>query len=180
MPQLGINAIDSMRSFLNELERFKIPGTNKLLGKASISVNKISGGTASNIVPDLCSPQIDIRTVPGQNIKNIIADLNKIITKLSGKNPNFSAELKIVRCAGSLQTDEKCQFVKTIKQTLNIEGKAVAFTTDAPYLTIFKKPIVVFGPGSPGLCHKPNEHIKIEALESGIDYYKKIFAGFLQ
>ena len=131
MPQLGINAINSMRTFLDELEKYKIPGTNKLLGKASMSLNKISGGTASNIVPDLCSAQIDIRTIPGQKIKNIIADLNKIIVKLVKRNPAFTAELKIVRQAGSLQTDEKSPFVKAIRQTLNVEPKAVAFTTDA-------------------------------------------------
>ncbi len=180
MPQMGINAIDAMRKFLNELENFKIPGTNKLLGKASLSVNKIIGGTASNIVPDICSTQIDIRTIPGQKIKNIIADLNKLIGKLAKKNPNFNAELKIVRSAGSLQTDDKSLFVKTIKQTLNIESKAVAFTTDAPYLTAYKKPIVIFGPGSPGLCHKPNEHIKIKDMQNGVKFYKKIFAELLQ
>jgi succinyl-diaminopimelate desuccinylase len=180
MPQLGINAIDAMRKFLNELEKFKIPGINKQLGKASLSVNKIAGGTASNIVPDLCSTQIDIRTVPGQQIKNIIADLNKVIAKLAKKNSNFNAEIKIIRHAGSLQTDEKSPFVKAIKHTLNIEAKAVAFTTDAPYLTIYNKPIVVFGPGSPGLCHKPNEHIKIKDMENGVEHYKKIFVSLLK
>ncbi len=180
MPQLGINAIDSMRNFLNELEKFKIPGINKQLGKASLSVNKIIGGTASNIVPDLCSTQIDIRTIPGQNIKNIIGSLYKVIEKLAKKNPDFNAELKIVRHAGSLQTDTKSPFVKAIKQTLDIEAKAVAFTTDAPYLTIYNKPIVVFGPGSPSLCHKPNEHIKIKDMENGVNYYKKIFANLLK
>ncbi|MEN6387102.1 MAG: M20 family metallopeptidase [Phycisphaerales bacterium] len=179
MPQLGINAIDSMRIFLNELTKFKIPGINKQLGKASLSVNKICGGSASNIVPDSCSTQIDIRTIPGQEIKNIIADINKIIVRLGKKNPNFQAELEVIRHAGSLQTDEKSMFVKEIKKVLDIEAKAVAFTTDAPYLTVFNKPIVIFGPGSPGLCHKQNEHIKFKDMVNGVKYYKKIFANFL-
>jgi succinyl-diaminopimelate desuccinylase len=179
MPQLGINAIDAMRAFLNELTKFKIPGINKQLGKASLSVNKILGGSASNIVPDSCSTQIDIRTIPGQDVRKIIADLDKLIAKLAKKNPNFDAELNIIRQAGSLQTNDKSPFVMGLKKILNIESKAVAFTTDAPYLTGFNKPIVIFGPGSPGLCHKPNEHIIIKDMENGVKYYCNIFKHFL-
>ena len=179
MPQLGINAIDSMKIFLNNLENFKIPGVNKLLGKASISVNKIIGGSASNIVPDLCSVQIDIRTIPGQKTSSVVAGINKILTRLSKQNPRFQAELKILRDSGSLQTDEKCEFVKRSKQILNKNLTVVPFTTDAPYLTVFKSPIVIFGPGKPQLCHKPGEYIEIKDLKKAVEFYKKIILHFL-
>ncbi len=180
MPQLGINAIDSMRMFLNELENFKIRGCSRLLGKASLSVNRITGGTASNIVPDECSTQIDIRIVPGQNIKNIIRDLNKIIQKISKKDPEFQAEIKILRQACALETDVKSKFVQQLRSILKTEPTAVPFTTDAPYLTYLNKPIVIFGPGEPGLCHKQNEHIKIKELKNAREYYIHILKHFSQ
>jgi succinyl-diaminopimelate desuccinylase len=179
MPQLGINAIDSMRMFLNKLENFKISGVNKLLGKTSISVNKISGGSAGNIVPDSCSVQIDIRTIPGQKTSRIVDDINKIIARLSKQNPRFKAELKVLRDSGSLQTDEKCEFVKRSKQILNKYLTAVPFTTDAPYLTVFKSPIIIFGPGKPQLCHKSGEYIEIKDLKKAVEFYKKIILHFL-
>ncbi|PKL44949.1 MAG: hypothetical protein CVV39_08155 [Planctomycetes bacterium HGW-Planctomycetes-1] len=179
MPQLGINAIDSMRLFLNELANYKIPGTNKLLGKASISVNKIIGGKAGNIVPDFCSAQIDIRTIPGQNTKQIVAGINKILTRLSKQNPNFKAELKVIRDSGSLQTDENCKFVKQTERLLRKEPKAVPFTTDAPFLSSLKAPIIIFGPGRPQLCHKPNEHIAIKDLKKAVEFCKKLILHFL-
>jgi succinyl-diaminopimelate desuccinylase len=179
MPQLGINAIDSMKMFLNKLENFKIPGVNKLLGKASISVNKIIGGSAANIVPDLCSVQIDIRTIPGQKTSWIVGEINKILARLSKQNPRFQADLKVLRDSGSLQTDEKCEFVKRSKQILNKHLTAVPFTTDAPYLTVFKSPIVIFGPGKPQLCHKPGEYIDIKDLKKAVELYKKIILHFL-
>jgi len=179
MPQLGINAINSMRMFLDELDNFKISGTNKLLGKASLSVNKISGGTASNIVPDFCSSQMDIRTIPGQDIKKIIGDINKILAKLSKTHKGFQAELNVVRRADSLETNTKSVFVRQLSHLLKTPPKPVPFTTDAPYLTVFKTPIVVFGPGEPGLCHKPNEHIKIKDLNKGMELYKKIIQQLL-
>ncbi|MBU1260810.1 MAG: M20 family metallopeptidase [Planctomycetes bacterium] len=179
MPQLGINAIDSMRLFLSELADYKIPGTNKLLGKASISVNKIIGGKAGNIVPDSCSAQIDIRTIPSQNAKQIVAGINKILTRLSKRNPRFRAELKVLRDSGSLQTDEKCRFVKHTKQLLKKTSRAVPFTTDAPFLTSLKAPIVIFGPGKPQMCHKPDEHIEIKDLKKAVEFYKKMILHFL-
>jgi succinyl-diaminopimelate desuccinylase len=179
MPQLGINAIDSMKMFLNELEKFKIPGVNKLLGKASISINKIIGGSAANIVPDFCSVQIDIRTIPGQKTSWIVGEINKILARLSKQNPRFQADLKVLRDSGSLQTDEKCEFVKRSKQILNKHLMAVPFTTDAPYLTVFKSPIVIFGPGKPQLCHKSGEYIDIKDLKKAVELYKKIILHFL-
>ncbi|HBG28900.1 MAG: hypothetical protein A2Y10_16665 [Planctomycetes bacterium GWF2_41_51] len=179
MPHLGINAIDSMRIFLNELAKFKIPGTNKLLGKASLSVNKINGGAASNIVPELCSTEIDIRTVPGQDIKSIVEGINEIIDRLAKINPNFQAQLQILRQAGSLQTDTKSKFVKQLTNILKTQPKPVPFTTDAPFLSALNIPIVIFGPGLPGLCHKPNEHIKIKDLKNGVEHYKRIFKHLL-
>jgi len=177
MPQLGINAIDSMRIFLNELADYKIIAPrNKLLGRTTLSVNKITGGCAANIIPDSCSVCIDIRTLPRQNHKQIIKDINKIFARI----PRFSADLNVLRDSGALQTDENCGFVKHLKQLLKIKNlKTVPFTTDAPFLTILKAPIVIFGPGNPKLCHKRNEYVEIKDLRKGIDLYKRIILHFL-
>ncbi|MDP2932769.1 MAG: M20/M25/M40 family metallo-hydrolase, partial [bacterium] len=174
MPHLGINAIDSMRMFLNKLSNFKIKGSNKLLGKASLSVNKIIGGSASNIVPDFCSTTIDIRTVPGQKHNLITKEINKIIAKSS-----VEADLKVLRDCPSLQTNTQSDFVKQLNQLLKVKPKPVPFTTDAPYLTTLKAPIVIFGPGKPQLCHKPNEYIEIKDLKKAVELYKKIILHFL-
>ncbi|MGA2915934.1 MAG: M20 family metallopeptidase [Sedimentisphaerales bacterium] len=181
MPQLGINAINSMRVFLNELSKYKIIShTNKLLGKTTLSVNKITGGSAANIIPDSCSVCIDVRTLPGQNHKQLIGDINKIFVRLSKIHPHFNAELKVLRDSGALQTDETSGFVKQLKPLLKIKNsETVPFTTDAPYLTVLNTPIVILGPGSPKLCHKRNEYVEIKDLRKGIDLYKKIILHFL-
>ncbi|MHC4629157.1 MAG: M20 family metallopeptidase, partial [Planctomycetota bacterium] len=55
-PQLGVNAINSMRLVLNELEGYEIPvEPHELLGECSMSINTIAGGKAPNVVPDKCS-----------------------------------------------------------------------------------------------------------------------------
>ena len=180
-PQLGVNAISSMMSVLNELENFKIRfEPHELLGDCSMSINTITGGQAMNVVPDKCDLGIDIRTVPGQNYQDVINDLQNIFAKLKQNNPQFKAEVSVVRQVGALETDNQCDFVKDFCSVTGInKTTAVGFTTDGPNFASLGLPVVVFGPGKPHLAHKPDEYIDISDLEKGVEYYKNIILKFL-
>ena len=180
-PELGINAIASMKALLDELDNYKIRvEPHKLLGGCSMSVNTIAGGKAINVVPDECSVGMDIRTLPGQNCQDIISDFEKIFAKLKQKNPQFEAEVCVVREVGALETDPHCDFVKDFCSAVGIsENKAVGFTTDGPHFAPLGVPVVIFGPGKSEVCHKPDEYIDIADVEKAVEYYKHIILRFL-
>ena len=180
-PQLGVNAIASMKSVLGELENYKIRfKPHKLLGGCSMSINTITGGKEINVVPDICSIGIDIRTLPKQNHQDITEDLEKIFAELNRKNPQFEAEVSIVRAVEALETDSNCRFVRDFCSAVKIdETKAVGFTTDGPFFAALGAPVVVFGPGKSSLCHKPDEYISIADVEKAAEYYKYIITKFL-
>jgi succinyl-diaminopimelate desuccinylase len=175
-PQLGVNAIGSMRLILNELENYEIKTEpHKLLGTCSMSINTIAGGKTMNVVPDKCSIGIDIRTLPGQNHDEIIIDLQEIFAKLKTENEHFDADVSVLRQVQPLETDSNGEFVKTVCAAVGInETKAVGYTTDGPYFASLGSPVVIFGPGKPHLCHKPDEYIDISDLEKGVEHYKNI------
>jgi len=189
MPHLGVNAIASMRLILDELENYPrvfLSKTragaepHKLLGKCSISINTISGGKTLNVVPDKCSIGIDIRTLPAQNHRDIVADLEKILVKIKSENPQFDAGVAVLREVEPLETDCHCDFVKEFCSCLEIgETKAVGFTSDAPYFASLGIPVVIFGPGKPHLCHKPDEYIDISDVEKAAENYENIILRFL-
>jgi succinyl-diaminopimelate desuccinylase len=180
-PQLGVNAIASMKSILNELDNFKIRfEPHELLGECSMSVNTITGGKAMNIVPDKCDTGIDIRTVPGQNHQDIIDDVQKIFAKLKQKNSEFEAAVSVIRQVGALETDSRCDFVRDFCSAAGInETTAVGFTTDGPFFASLGAPVIIFGPGKPHLAHKPDEYIDISDLKIAVEYYKNIILKFL-
>jgi succinyl-diaminopimelate desuccinylase len=180
-PELGVNAINSMRSFLNELEEHHFVGEfHEMLGRCSISINTIAAGNELNVVPDRCTAAIDIRTVPGQNHRYIIAEIEKIFAKLRANNPEFEAEVRMLRQSQPLETDRHCTFVKDFCFCLGTqETKSVGFTTDGPSFVCLGAPIVIFGPGKPEICHKPDEYIEIDDVEKAVDYYKKLILQFL-
>ena len=180
-PQLGLNAITLINQLLNELDSYKIPHTaDPLLGNCTFSVNQIAGGKATNIIPDSCSINIDIRTLPSQNHRSIIGDLEKIFKKLKSANPDFNAKAEIIRSVPALQTDPQSIFVRTFCKAVSTENTiAVGFTTDAPFLTSLACPILIFGPGKPNLAHKPNEYIETDDLQKALENYKKIIMTLL-
>ncbi|NQT00949.1 MAG: M20 family metallopeptidase [Planctomycetes bacterium] len=180
-PQLGVNAINSMRLVLDELENYEIPAEpHKLLDECSMSINTIKAGKALNVVPDKCSIGVDIRTLPEQNHQDIISDLETIFAKLKSGNPQFDAEVGVIRHVQPLETDCGCDFVKEFCSAVGInETVAVGFTTDGPYFTSLDAPVLIFGPGKPQLCHKPNEYIELNDMEKAVEHYKNIILKFL-
>ncbi|MBN2181847.1 MAG: M20 family metallopeptidase [Sedimentisphaerales bacterium] len=180
-PQLGVNAITSMRQFLNELDKYDITAkSHELLGNCSMSVNTISGGKTLNVVPDKCSVGIDIRTVPGVEHQDIFADIERILEKLKSENSQFEAEVSVVRQVQSMETQRDCDFVRELCSSLGTDQThAVGFTTDGPHFASLGVPVVIFGPGKPHLCHKPDEYIEIADLEEAVEYYQKIIVHLL-
>lgn len=180
-PELGVNAINSMRLVLNELEHYKIPaGPHELLGGCSMSVNTIAGGKALNVVPDRCTIRIDIRTLPGQDNQQVVGDFKAILARLKSDDPQFDAEVSVIRTMNALETDRECDFVKDFCSCVGAEEtKPIGFTTDGPHFVSFGAPVLIFGPGKPHLCHKPDEYIDIEDVEKAAEHYQNIIVRFL-
>jgi len=176
MPQLGINAILKMNTLLNRLQDWRIPHTpHPLLGGCSVSINRITGGSATNIVPDNCVIELDIRTLPGQDHAAIIDNLQGLCDDLGKSDPDFKTQISIIRAVKAMETDAEAPFVKAVCHATGItETKTAGFTTDGPYFEKLNAPVLIFGPGDGSLCHKPDEYIEIEAIEQARRMYEKI------
>jgi succinyl-diaminopimelate desuccinylase len=181
MPERGVNAIMHMKRVLDELERYRIPcRPHPLLGPCSISVNKINGGAAMNIVPDRCTLGIDIRTLPGQNEDVIRTDIERLLARLKTSTPQFEAELSVGRVAHAMETDPECEFVKCFCLAVDVDmTNVVGFTTDAPHLVPLGAPILIYGPGRPDLCHQTDEYIDTAELEAAAANFRNAILHFL-
>jgi succinyl-diaminopimelate desuccinylase len=181
VPHLGINAISAMTIVQNRLEGLQLPHIrHPRLGGCSMSINEIHGGNATNVVADECMIKIDIRTVPGQSHREIIAEFQNILDELKTTVENFDAELAAVRSVEAMETSDSCEFIKAFCEVTGIaETTVVGFGTDGPFFKALNAPVVIFGPGRPDVCHKPDEYIDLADLEAAKEYYKNIILGFL-
>jgi acetylornithine deacetylase/succinyl-diaminopimelate desuccinylase-like protein len=176
-PHLGKNAVHEMAhvvdvletDYATQLRRRKHP----LLGRGTVNVGKISGGTQPNIVPDRCTIAIDRRTLPGETEAGVRREIAALLRakKLTAKI--FNTKLAP---ALALETDAKLPLVR---QFLRCAGQTrpagVDYFCDAAVLAAGGIPSVVFGPGDIAQAHTADEWISLTQLERGKDLLVRFF-----
>ncbi|AQQ08860.1 Acetylornithine deacetylase [Sedimentisphaera cyanobacteriorum] len=172
IPHEGENAVVKMAEAVGRLSGIKFAEqTHPLLGGSTISINKINGGSAANVVPDECRIWADIRLLPGQSRDSAMEEISRLLEGIS-----FKTETE--RYVDAFETDSDDDFVKDLEQLAQCKPQPIFFTTDAPYLKQLSESIAVIGPGRPDMCHKPDESITEEELNKGREFYKKALDYF--
>jgi succinyl-diaminopimelate desuccinylase len=181
MPEKGVNAIYKMSKVLTLLERyrFKVP-THAMLGDPTISVGSIKGGTKPNVIPDRCESEIDVRYLPSQSHKDVMAELKKQIEGLKREDHQIEAELELIRYRTSVEIKKEEPVVTLIADALRKviqkepQYKGMPSPGDSEYLVRAGVPSVMFGPGTEELCHVDNEWISVDDLVTGVKIYALI------
>jgi len=189
-PQLGVNAIDHMLYFL-EMFRKKINlsrYSDSILGVSTASLNVLQGGNATNVVPDHCVAELDIRTVPTLDHTRFIEELQELGKKVSKKMDNFHIKMEITNDLPALQTDFTDPFVQLASKTITyITGKeqketgSPGFTDGSRFIMAKKKfPVIILGPGTGEMAHQPDEYVIIKDYQDSISIYEYIAREFLK
>ena len=166
-PQLGDNAIykmaDVIRCIRDEIAPMLEKVRDPVLGSPTISVGVCSGGSKTNIVPDLCTAEIDIRTIPGDDglLESIASKLNKICSDLE-----VSAwEAK------PLYTDPEHPLIRALEKT-GSRCVGAPWFCDAAVFAEAGISAVAAGPGTIAQAHTKDEWISIDDLQRGVDFYR--------
>ena len=108
MPHEGINAIERALKIIPQLHDFLGDEINNILGKSTLNVGRISGGTAINIVPDHAILDLDYRLIPEQNHQRLKMLLNTL------PQPDFSIKLEILKDLPALLSDPNHIFIQNL------------------------------------------------------------------
>ena len=187
----GVNAINyaaKLMIYISELDKEKsIAGPfdyDYEIPYTTLHNGIISGGTVTNIVPDSCKFEFEIRYLANDDPKELISKIKnyakeKLIPNMQkiSKDTNIYFEEKISYPGLLIESDAK--LVKFIKKLLKNENhKKVVFGTEGG---LFQKklnlPTVVCGPGNINQAHKVNEYITIEQLEKGGIFLDSLIAS---
>lgn len=187
MPDLGRNAVMMMVAFLAEFDKLEIPfSVHPMLGGFSKSVNTITGGVKTNVVPDYCAVTVDMRTVPGQDHSQIVKQVEELFVQMQAKMPDFKASLKVVNDRPPVTTAaDDPAVIKFNAAIAEVTGqpavpKGVRYYTDAAALVpVLNIPMIICGPGHAGLAHQPNEYVDIDLLVQAVKIYTLATLKFL-
>ncbi len=175
MPEEGENAIYKAAKAISQLESFSFAGvSHPILGRPTLSVGTISGGSKINIVPDKATIEIDIRIVPPQTGDQIMADLQSLL--------GGGVELTCTLNASAVASDPADQWIQDIFSLLdvpvtdsnNLRG-ATYFTDGSALAAAYgNPPTILLGPGEPEMCHKTDEYCYTAKIEEAAVMYLSI------
>lgn len=187
-PSLGDNAIYQMADLLHllrtELEPRLADRTHPLVGSATWSVGKISGGASVNIVPEVCTVEIDRRLLPGETGKGALAEFDAAVAAIQQSNP----DIKVRRDepfgdVSGLDTPASADIVRALELACGrVRGESklvgVAYGTNASKFADAGITCVVFGPGDVSQAHTADEYVSIEQVITAARIYEAAVRAF--
>lgn len=161
-PEKGINAIMVAAKALADVKRY-----GRIDEETTANIGIISGGAATNIVPDLVTIQGDARSRNNEKLSAIRDEILNTITDSVEKNGG-KAVVNIEHKYSSFLVDENSKVVELAKKACAIHGfePNVGLTgggSDANFINVYGVPCVILGTGMSNV-HTVNEYLKEEDL----------------
>jgi len=170
-PWLGENAVLNAIDVFRSIESLPFARhSSELFDRPSINLGRIVGGDALNKVPDRCVIDVDIRYLPDQDPKEILAQVREI----SG------AEVQALLTRPPATVDRDSAYVRALRSsaTEHHDGEPMSVgrdgASDAVSFLRVGVPAVEFGPVGAG-HHGPAEWVSVSSLE----VYRQALESFL-
>ena len=174
MPHLGVNAIYKAARALSRLEAFDfgVPA-HPVMGKPTLNVGTIAGGSSVNAVADAADIGVDIRTVPGMD-HSLLLDC---IQQLMGE-----ADLDVFSNLGPVWTEPDEAWVRRVFEICKphvdepLQARTAPYMTDAAnLLKVYSgAPTVVLGPGEAAMAHQTDEYCSMERIRQSVSIYEAL------
>lgn len=177
MTHRGANAIDAaarvvakIRETADEIAARSSRDTGYYPPYTTLQTTRISGGTATNIIPNYCCFEFEVRTLPNDQAEPILASVRQfaereIVPKLHARDIEGRIEWETAFSYPGLETESSSVAAQLIARAA---GKSplekVSYGTEAGLFHNAGIPTVVCGPGSIEQAHRPDEYLAVEQL----------------
>ena len=188
-PELGVNAILSaarLLQLLDERDRELRTRSHALVGKASLTVTRITGGIADNVVPDNCEIVLDQRLLPGEEFAKTLDELRALLARAK-RDYGVEAELVSVHSiAGPTETALDQPIVREAVAASSRHGVTspqpggLTGGCDLVHFHSAGAVGIVLGPGSLDVVHQPNEWVPKNDLTQAALIYRDIALAMLR
>jgi len=183
VPEKGANAALAAARLALEIERelgVRLASrSHPLLGKGTVCVGKISGGTRPNIVPDHCEVEIDCRTLPGEG--DLLAEVERITERVCAEVRGVSATVVLMEECSivphvPLETPPSSPVARAAADALAALGLdptpvGLSYWTDGAHLAATGTETIILGPGDIALAHGPDDAVPISELAHTAQLY---------
>jgi len=172
---LGVDAITHAALIIAELDRMQTRSmsrhTHPLLGRGSLHASLISGGSGISTYPELCTVEIERRTLPGETERTFLDELASVTAMVRNTHPDLDVDITITtsQLASDVSRDapvmtEMLDALRHERLPLRVEG--LSAWTDAALLNEAGIPAICFGPGDIALAHSATEYLPLAELDA--------------
>ncbi len=164
---VAADLIDGIRATQQQLaqegaqdDAYEVPYT-------TLHVGKIAGGKALNIVPNECVVDFEIRHLADEAPQDLVEAVEAHVHEHHPKSVSW-LNIEAVNQYPGLNTPTTIDAVRFLQACLpeNTPLGKIAFGTEGGLFTqTFASPVLVCGPGSIDVAHKPNEYVALSQLD---------------
>lgn len=146
---------------------------------STLSIGTIEGGTATNIVPNLCEFTFDYRNLPSMGTQDILPVIEQRITEINQQMQQVDSQtgIKIEQLESvPAMTDTESEALQQLIAGL-VQSSArhkVAYATEGGQFTNAGIATVICGPGSIEQAHKADEYVDLAQLAECDDLLQKL------
>lgn len=176
--EVGVDAILDAGLVLDELaalERDALPARrHPLLGRPSLHVATIEGGTGWSTYPDRCVIRVERRTLPTENADEPLAEVLAAIARAQKRRRSLAADARLVLSQAPSEVASNAPIVAALSAALRERKEPATIGgmtawTDAALLNEAGIPAICFGPGDIALAHAAEEWIDTGEIERATD-----------
>jgi len=162
----GENAIMKAIEDINWFSTFQFPKKSQWLGPIKMTVTGINAGIQHNVIPDVCTYMVDIRTTDAYSHKQIIETITG----------NISAEIE--RCSNNLNPSALPQDHILIQKAEELGIKTFASPTLSDQAVI-PAPSIKIGPGLSERSHTADEFVYFSEINDGVEGYVRLLGSLV-
>ena len=162
----GENAIYKALDDIQWFREYRFSKESPLLGPVKMSVTQVNAGTQHNVVPDLCTFVVDIRSNECYSNEELFSEICSHIQS--------EAKARSFRLNSS-HIDAKHPFVKRAVEL----GRTPFGSPTLSDQALMRFPSVKIGPGKSSRSHTADEYIRVSEIEEAIGMYIKILDGLV-
>ncbi|NLL18519.1 MAG: M20 family metallopeptidase [Clostridia bacterium] len=173
-PQQGVDAIHAMSACLMRIKELvgELPYDDELLGPATVNIGRITGGVKTNMVPDHCQAEIDIRSTIPMTVEEADELVERALREGIAQVPGAKASwrrLGLQRPPQKMPLDSPLlqAFMESVQKVVGEVSLAgfPAYTDGAILASLVGTPhCLTFGPGYLEQAHAVDEYVSIDQL----------------
>ena len=162
----GENAIYKALDDIQWFRNYRFPKESSFLGPVKMSVTQVNAGTQHNVVPDICTFVVDIRSNECYSNEELFQEIC----------PHIQSEAKARSFRlNSSHIDAEHPFVKRAVEL----GRTPFGSPTLSDQALMHFPSVKIGPGKSSRSHTADEYIRVSEIEEAIGMYIKILDGLV-